>query len=118
VRWIAALDLERWADRMGARTALSEVVSSLIRAASKDINSLRFATGDSAQLPGYDGRLTASGAGPFVPDGESVWEFGVSSDVIRKRMKIIDSEQTHLARSTRETRPSCLLLHDPGIPPR
>src|SRR5262249_46669397 len=47
-------------------------------------SSFRFPTGDSAQMPGYDGRLTAKGVDPYVPDGESVWEFGVSRDIVRK----------------------------------
>jgi hypothetical protein len=84
MKWITALDLERWADTMGARLALSELVSALIRASAADIGAFRFPTGDSAQLPGYDGRLTAVGAPPYVPDGESVWEFGTSGDYRRK----------------------------------
>lgn len=84
MKWITALALDRWADTTGARIALSELVSSLIRASSPDIRSFRFPTGDSAQIPGYDGRLTAVGFPPYVPDGDSVWEFGVGEDYLRK----------------------------------
>jgi hypothetical protein len=68
----------------GARTALSELISALVRASAADIQSFRFPTGDSAQIPGYDGRLTAVGVPPYVPDGESVWEFGVNDDYLQK----------------------------------
>lgn len=84
MKWIRALDLDRWADTTGARTALSELVSALVRASASDMRSYRFPTGDSAQIPGYDGRLTATGAPPYVPDGDSVWEFGTNEDFLRK----------------------------------
>jgi hypothetical protein len=84
VKWITALDLSRWADTTGARTALSELVSALIRATASDIRSFRFPTGDSAQIPGYDGRLSARGVAPYIPDGESVWEFGVGAQYLEK----------------------------------
>jgi len=84
VKWITALDLSRWADTTGARTALSEPVSALIRAAASDIRSFRFLAGDAAQIPDYDGRLSARGVAPYIPDGESVWEFGVAEQYLDK----------------------------------
>lgn len=84
MKWVTALNLEQWAPRIGSRTQLSELVSRLVRATAKDIQSFRFPTGDSAQLPGYDGRLTAIGDPPYVPDGESVWEFGNDADYVQK----------------------------------
>ena len=80
MKWITASDLERWADATDARTTLSELVSALVRASARDVGSFRFPTGDSAQIPGYDGRLTAVGVPPYVPHGESVWEFGTDRD--------------------------------------
>ena len=84
MKWIHALDLDRWADTLDARATLSEVVSALVRASASEITSIRFPTGDSAQLPGYDGRLVAAGSKPYVPDGESVWEFGTGEDYLKK----------------------------------
>ena len=54
---------------------MSELVSSLVRASAPRPNSFRFPTGDSAQMHGYDGSLESEGAPPFVPEGNSVWEF-------------------------------------------
>lgn len=84
MKWITALDLERWAGTLDARSALSELVSALVRGTATEIGSFRFPSGDSAQLPGYDGRLQAVGSPPFVPDGWSVWEFGAGEDHQRK----------------------------------
>jgi hypothetical protein len=86
VRWIEAAHLNSWADSIGSRTSLSELVSALIRASVPEINSFRFPTGDSAQNPGYDGSLVATGTGapPHVPDGQSAWEFGTESTYLEK----------------------------------
>ncbi|MGE4029026.1 MAG: hypothetical protein AB7I08_02245 [Thermoleophilia bacterium] len=35
-------------------------------------------------MPGYDGRVTAMKATPFVPSGDSVWEMGAGSDPLDK----------------------------------
>jgi hypothetical protein len=84
VKWISAIDLDRWADTIGSRTSLSELVSSLVRATARGINSFRFPTGDSAQIRGYDGSLIATGGSPYVPEGQSVWEFGTERKYLKK----------------------------------
>jgi hypothetical protein len=84
VKWIKAQDLDRWANTNGSRASLSALIGALVRASTPDITSFRFSTGDSAQIPGYDGRLTAIEAPPYVPVGESVWEFGVDGGYLGK----------------------------------
>jgi hypothetical protein len=76
MKWITATDLGRWAVTKAAEGSLPYLVSSLIRASSPSASSFRFPSGDSAQIPGYDGRLEAEGFAPYVPEGKSVWEFG------------------------------------------
>jgi len=84
MRWVTANHLEQWADSIASRTDLSELVSDLIRASAPAIDDFRFPVGDSAQIRGFDGYLIAAGALPYVPDGESVWEFGVDLDYVSK----------------------------------
>lgn len=84
MKWVTALNLQQWAERIDARTALSEIVSALVRASAPNIQSFRFPTGDSAQIPGYDGQLIATGVPPYLPDGHSVWEFGTGEDYFDK----------------------------------
>jgi hypothetical protein len=52
----------------------------LVRASAKNIAAYRFPTGDSSELPGYDGILEAEAVPPWVPGGKSVWEFGTGDD--------------------------------------
>jgi hypothetical protein len=99
VKWIRALDLQRWSEAIQARTSLPEMVADLIRASSQDIGSFRFPSGDKGQVRGFDGRLESRGAPPFVPEGRSIWEFGVSDGVAkaekdyRKRTKEVPEEE-------------------------
>src|SRR6266508_2909747 len=80
MKWITALDLERWAASISSRQDLAELLGSLIRARAKGIAAYRFPSGDFAQLPGYDGLLEAEAAPPWVPQGVSVWELGTGED--------------------------------------
>ncbi|HTR48617.1 MAG TPA: hypothetical protein VMM16_14640 [Verrucomicrobiae bacterium] len=84
MKLIRATDLDTWAKTHGSRAALSEMVSALIRASISEPSYIRFPTGDSAEIPDYDGSLVAPGAPPYVPDGQSVWEVGTDSRYLRK----------------------------------
>lgn len=84
MRWVTANHLEQWADSIASRTDLSELISDLVRASASTIDDFRFPDCDSAQIRGFDGYLIATGVPPYVPDGESVWEFGVDLDCVNK----------------------------------
>ncbi len=81
MKWVTSTDLNRWAETVLSRSSLSELVSSLIRASCPSPKSFRFPTGDSAQLPGYDGSLESEGTFSFIPEGKSVWEFSTETKV-------------------------------------
>lgn len=78
MKWITIDQLDLWAQTLQARTDLPELVADLIRASAGTINDIRFPSGGKGQVRGFDGWLEAVGAPPYVPDGKSVWEFGVS----------------------------------------
>jgi hypothetical protein len=87
MKWMEARHLTSWAERIDARIRLSEIIAKLVRASAEGISAFRFPTGDSAQIPGYDGRLTAIPAEmyrEFLPEGDSVWEFGTTTDYYTK----------------------------------
>ncbi len=91
MRWINAKQLQTWAgERIDARTVLSRLIGQLIRGSAAEISAFRFPSGDSAQLQGWDGRLIASPHDQFktyVPDGSSVWEWGVEKSPASKAKK-------------------------------
>lgn len=84
MKWIRSNNLESWAETLNSRAEFAELVRSLVRSSVKDFSAFRFLTGDSAQGPGYDGRLIAKGVPPYIPDGSSVWEFGTDRDYLSK----------------------------------
>lgn len=85
MKWITATQLEQWAATLPARSAFPGLIADLIWASALKITSMRFPMGDKGQVRGFDGILQASGgAPPFVPDGHSIWEFGVTDDVVTK----------------------------------
>ena len=84
MKWITATNLQQWADTLPARTNFSGLVADLIRASASEISSIRFPSGDKGQVRGFDGFLEAAGVPPYVPDGHSIWEFGVADGAIGK----------------------------------
>jgi hypothetical protein len=91
MRWVNANQLQTWAgEQIAARTVLSRLIGQLIRGSAAEISAFRFPAGDSAQLQGWDGKLIASPHGQFktyVPDGSSVWEWGVEKSPASKAKK-------------------------------
>lgn len=94
MEWITALDLERWAGTITSRTDLAGIVGDLIRASAADVTDFRFPRGDSGEVHGFDGRVSARGMPPYVPDGDSVWEFGVDRDYLKKANSDYNSRST------------------------
>lgn len=84
MRWITATNLEQWADTLQARTVFPALIADLIRATASEIKGIRFPSGDKGQVRGFDGVLDATGVRPYVPDGPSIWEFGVTEGAAGK----------------------------------
>jgi hypothetical protein len=97
VRWITATHLQQWAETIQARTVFPQLVADLIRASAADISGIRFPSGDKGQVRGFDGVLEATGAPPYVPDGQSIWEFGVTADAAAKANSDYEKRTTEVS---------------------
>jgi len=95
MKWITALNLDQWAATIQARTVFPGLIADLIRASASEISGIRFPSGDKGQVRGFDGFLEAVGVPPFVPDGNSIWEFGVTEGAAGKA-------ETDYAKRTKE----------------
>jgi len=84
MRWITAINLQNWADTLQARTSFPGMVADLIFATVDDISHIRFPRGEKGQVRGFDGVLEATGVPPYIPDGKSIWEFGVTDGAAGK----------------------------------
>lgn len=87
MRWITARNLDTWGSALQARTLLPTLVGDLILASISEISHFRFPGGDKGQVRGFDGVVEINADSPFIPNGRSIWEFGVSGDATTKADK-------------------------------
>jgi hypothetical protein len=80
MKWIDSTDLRNWANRRDCQEILPLLVRKLIRATSKTIQSIKFPSGESVLLGGWDGTLEVTDETDYLPAGISLWEFGTSKD--------------------------------------
>lgn len=80
MKWIDSTDLRNWANRRDCQETLPLLVRKLIRSTSKTIQSIKFPSGESILLGGWDGTLDVTDETDYIPSGISLWEFGTSKD--------------------------------------
>jgi transcriptional regulator with XRE-family HTH domain len=85
VRLVEATDLEQWADRRDGQDTLPELISRLILAGLGQSARLRFPSGESVQVAGWDGVCEAEEANQYVPVGWSAWEIGAQKTGIKAK---------------------------------
>jgi addiction module HigA family antidote len=81
---IKALQIEAWADRIDARHELAALLRRLVYSTGEGLTQLDFPAFENAQRHGWDGFVQANAATPWIPLGESGWEFGVNQDPAQK----------------------------------
>lgn len=82
---VKARDIEAWAaDRTETRQQLAVLLRTLVHSTGDGLRRVDFPGGDNAQRPGWDGWVETRAATPWVPQGKSGWEFGVSTEPRRK----------------------------------
>jgi hypothetical protein len=76
---------------------VARLVGRLIWATASTLHSFRFPAGDAGQIPGFDGHLIADAdfLHPYVPGGESVWEFGASENYFKKGQDEYKNRTSH-----------------------
>jgi hypothetical protein len=85
MRWVDATQLSQWGERRDGQGDMPELLRRLIYAAKGPRAVFRFPSGDSVQLPGWDGFCHVEQGDAFVPAGTSVWEIGAQRDGIRAK---------------------------------
>jgi len=76
---IKARQIEQWADsQIEARTHLPVLLRTLVHSTNQNLRRVDFPGYDNAQRKGPDGFVEASAATPWIPEGNSYWEFGTN----------------------------------------
>lgn len=101
MKWITAKDLEIWAGTIPARTIFPALIADLIRGSASNIGDFRFPSDNKGQVRGFDGWLTADGSPPYIPEGDSLWEFGITPESISKASDDIAKRTTQVADEVR-----------------
>jgi len=98
-------DIDRWSERMIARTEFPRLLRALIQQTNDQIANIHMPAGPTGESPGFDGQVRALSGTPLVPMGFSVWELGTgknprqkANDDYRERTK--DSLGIDKARTT------------------
>lgn len=77
---IRADDLDRWASRITAAPEFPRLVRLLVHATARGLKQVDFPADEAVRLAGWDGKVLAEEAAPFVPAGFSAWELGTAHD--------------------------------------
>lgn len=79
---IRAKQIEDWGTTgIKPRQRLSVFLRTLVNSTGLDLSKVDFPGNDESERPGWDGEVIAGHATPWVPEGHSGWEFGVTKDV-------------------------------------
>jgi len=77
---ITAMDISRWAAELDTRALLPALLRKLIAPLGDGIVNISFPAYNESQKTGWDGQLETSKASPWIPLGQSTWEFGCNKD--------------------------------------
>ena len=77
-----ALDIDTWADHSKTREEFAALLRTLIHStgAGAKLTRVDFPAFDNSQRKGWDGKVTAEQATPWIPAGKSGWEFGCGKE--------------------------------------
>ena len=73
---ITARQIVAWADTIDARGQLPALLRTLVHSTGSNLTAVDFPAFDNSQRRGWDGQVTSGSATPWIPRGQSGWEFG------------------------------------------
>jgi transcriptional regulator with XRE-family HTH domain len=76
MRWISETDLGHWADTRAGQDTMPDLIRRLVLAEQGYLQ-MRFPSGDSVSMHGWDGECSSEIESAHVPSGLSGWEIGV-----------------------------------------
>jgi len=82
MRWVTALDLHRWAERLDSESMLPELVRRLVHATTVGVDRISFQSGESIQTAGWDGVVHVTAGNEYVPND---WSGCTASNVHSSR---------------------------------
>jgi len=100
---IKANQIEQWVTHnIPARSRLSVFLRTLVHSTGRALTKVEFPGNDDAELPGWDGFVEAGEGTPWVPTGQSGWEFGTNEDIKAKADHDFDKSVKALGQNERK----------------
>ena len=98
-------DIDTWAGRVKAREELAALLRTLIHStgAGAKLTRVDLPAFDNSQRQGWDGKVTAEQATPWIPAGKSGWEFGCDKKPKPKADKEYDKRKNEVPAEKRES---------------
>ena len=110
---ITARDIEQWVDgNLEVRSTLPVLLRKLVHSTGQGLSLVDFPGYDNAEKKGWDGRVDAAAATPWIPPGQSGWEFGTDSEPRQK------AESDYAARVSRISPAERAEMHFVFVTPR
>ena len=81
---IKARHIEEWSEKSDARELLAVLIRKLVVTTSEKVTKSDFPGYENSQRPGWDGQVRSNEATPWIPLGNSGWEFGVNKGIKKK----------------------------------
>ena len=81
---ITAQQIASWADSIDARHQLAALLRTLVHSTGSGLTAVDFPAFDNSQRRGWDGTVTAEQATPWIPQGDSGWEFSCNGNPRQK----------------------------------
>ena len=100
---IKANDLVRWVDEIDARSRLAVLLRVLVHSTGTTLREVDFPGYDDAERPGWDGWVVADEGTPWIPEGRSGWEFGVTEDFRQKAKRDFEKRTGQLTAEERSS---------------
>ncbi len=89
---IKAMQIEAWADRMEARAEFGAFMRRLVTSTASKLSNVDFPAYENSQRKGWDGFVISDSMTPWIPLGQSGWEFGCNQS------PSVKAEDDYLAR--------------------
>lgn len=84
---INSREIETWSRSIGARSRLAVLLRTLVNSTGRALTFVEFPGNEESQRPGWDGRVEAGEGTPWIPKGNTGWEFGCNEDPQQKANK-------------------------------
>ena len=100
---ITAVQIESWAETIRAREQLPALLRTLVHSTGTNLTRVDFPAFDKSQRHGWDGRVSSGSATPWIPVGESGWEFGCDARPQQKAERDYLNRSANVSAKERES---------------